>query len=125
MIHIVKVKENLLKIKRFGFAIKIVNLYKYLCDERKEFALSKQILRSGTSVGAMICGIEYSENKTEFIHKKAVVQQEINETIYWLELLCETEYIPSKEFENINADAIELIKIIIASINTVKSKINH
>ena len=118
-------KENLLKDKSFRFAIRIVNLYKYLCEEKKEFVLSKQILRCGTSVGAMIREFEHAENKTDFIHKIAITQKECNESIYWLELLKETEYITNTEFESINPNAIELIKMITTSIKTAKSKINH
>jgi four helix bundle protein len=120
-------KENMLKEKSLKFAIRIVNLYKYLCEEKKEFVLSKQILRSGTSVGAMIREAEFAESKADFIHKMAIAQKESNETIYWLELLCATEYISSKEFDSINLDAVEIIKIITSSIKTTKSKliINH
>ena len=113
-------KEKVLKEKSFRFAIRIVNLYKYLCEDKKEFVLSKQILRSGTSVGAMIRESEYSESINDFIHKMAIAQKEINETIYWLELLQATEYILSKEFESIHIDAVEIIKLITSSIKTAK-----
>jgi four helix bundle protein len=116
-------KESVLRDKSFGFAIRIVKLYKYLCNEKKEFVLSKQVLRSGTSVGAMIHEAGYSESKPDFVHKMAIAQKEINETIYWLKLLCSTEYISNKEFENINSEAVELLKMITSSIKTVKSKI--
>ena len=106
--------------KSFKFAIRIVNLYKYLCDEKKEFVLSKQVLRSGTSVGAMIREAEHSESKSDFIHKMAIAQKEINETLYWLELLSETKYISIAEFESINTDAIEIIKMLTSSIKTAK-----
>jgi four helix bundle protein len=114
--------ESVLKNKSFCFAVRIVNLYKYLCEDKKEFVLSKQILRSGTSVGAMVREAEYSESKADFVHKMAIAQKEINETIYWLELLKETEYISNKEFESISADAIEIIKMLTSSIKTAKSK---
>ena len=119
--------KGILKDKSFKFAVRIVNLYKYLCEELKEFILSKQVLRSGTSVGAMIREAEHSESIPDFIHKMAIAQKEINETIYWLELLVETEYISNKEFESINADATEVIKMITSSIKTAKSKLitNH
>jgi len=114
--------ESVLKTKSFRFAVRIVNLYKYLCDDKKEFVLSKQTLRSGTSVGAMVREAEHSESKADFIHKLAIAQKEINETLYWLELLKVTEYISDKEFESINADAVEIIKILTSSIKTAKSK---
>ena len=116
-------KEKVLKIKSFGFAVRIVNLYKYLCEDRKEFVMSKQLLRCGTSVGAMVREAEHSESKADFVHKLAVAQKEINETLYWLELLNITEYIEINDYESINMDAVELIKIITASIKTVKQRI--
>jgi len=120
-------RVNVLKTKSFKFAARTVNLYKYLCDDKKEFVLSKQILKSGTSVGAIIREAEHSESKADFVHKMAIAQKEINETIYWLELLCETNYISKIEFESMNLDAVELIKLITASIKTAKSTLtpNH
>jgi four helix bundle protein len=124
-------KESVLKTKSFRFAVRIVNLYKYLCYPlttnryplTTNFVLSKQILRSGTSVGAMIREAEHSENKADFIHKLAIAQKESNETIYWLELLKETEYISDKEFESINTDAVKIIKMITSSIKTAKKSL--
>jgi len=123
----IKMKKGILKEKSFRFAVRIVNLYKYLCEMKKEFVLSKQILRSGTSVGAMVREAEHSESIADFIHKMAIAQKEINETIYWLELMMETEYISNNEFENINTNATEIIKMITSSIKTAKSKLttNH
>ena len=113
-------KENLLKDKSFRFAVRIIKLYKYLCDEKKEFVLSKQVLRSGTSVGALLREAEHAESKADFVHKLAIAQKEINETIYWLELMCETEYILAKEFDSINLNAVEILKMITTSIKTAK-----
>jgi four helix bundle protein len=80
-------KKNIVKDKSFEFAVRVVKLFKYLSIQEKEFVLSKQLLRSGTSVGAMIREAEHAETKKDFIHKMAIAQKEINETIYWLELL--------------------------------------
>ena len=120
-------EKGKLKEKSLKFAIRIVNLYKYLCDEKREFVLSKQVLKSGTSVGAMIREAEYAESKTDFVHKMAIAQKESNETIYWLELLQATDYISSVEFESINSDAVEVIKMITSSIKTTKKSLitNH
>ena len=109
-------KEDVLKAKSFKFAVRVVNLYKYLAEEKKEFVLSKQLLRSGTSVGAMVREAEHSESKADFIHKLAIAQKEINETIYWLELLHATEYLSQQQFDSLNNDAIENIKLITSSI---------
>ena len=115
-------KENILKDKSLLFAIRIVNLYKFLITEHKEYVLSKQVLRSGTSVGAMIREAEFGQSKSDFIHKLSIAQKEINETIYWLELLNKTEYLLNDFYESINLDAIEIIKLITSSIKTAKSK---
>lgn len=113
-------RENVLKTKSFSFAVRIVNLYKYLQTEKKEFVLSKQLLRCGTSVGAMVREAEQGESKADFIHKLSIALKEINETLYWLELLNETAYLSQQQFESINADATELIKLLISIIKTSK-----
>lgn len=115
---------NLLKDKSFNFAIRIVKLCKYLNEEKKGLILSKQILRSGTSIGAMVSESEHSESKSDFIHKLAIAQKETNETLYWLKLLYKTDYISQNAYESINEDALELMKIITASIKTAKQG-NH
>ena len=112
--------ENVIKTKTFAFAIRIVKLYQYLCNEKKEFTLSKQLLRSGTSVGAMVREAEYAETTKDFLHKLAIAQKEINETIYWLALLKETEYLESQHFNSINTDAVEIIKILTSIIRSTK-----
>ncbi|GIQ58359.1 hypothetical protein Flavo103_14950 [Flavobacterium collinsii] len=104
-------KENIIKDKSFDFAIRIVKLYQYLSVEKKEFVLSKQLLRSGTSIGAMIREAEHAESKNDFIHKFAIAQKEANEAVYWLELLKATNYLNEKEFATINNDAISIFKI--------------
>ncbi|UXE69193.1 MAG: four helix bundle protein [Chryseotalea sp. WA131a] len=118
-------KENIVKNKSFGFAVRIVKLYQYLCEQKKEFILSKQLLRSGTSVGAMIREAEHAESKLDFKHKMAIAQKEINETIYWLELLKTTDCLTREQFESINADATEVIKLITTIIKTTKANINQ
>lgn len=118
-------KENVIKDKSFSFAVRIVKLYRYLCENKKEYILSKQLLRSGTSVGAMVRESEYAETKKDFIHKFGIAQKELNETIYWLELLKETDIISDKQFQTINNDAIEMMKIITSIIKSAKHNINH
>ena len=86
-------KENVLKRKSFDFALRMVKLYKYLQEEKKEYIMSKQLMRSGTSVGAMVREAEFAETISDFIHKMAIAQKEINETIYWLELLNASDYL--------------------------------
>ncbi len=117
-------KENIVKFKSFKFAVRIVKLYQYLTDTKKEFVLSKQVLRSGTNPGAMVRESEHSESKADFIHKLSIAQKEINETIYWLELLKETNYLAIQEFESMNTDAIEIIKLITSILKTIKARNN-
>lgn len=90
-------KKNIIKEKSFAFAIDIVNLYKVLTD-RKEFVLSKQLLRSGTSIGANVRESEHAQSKADFIHKLSISLKEANETEYWLDLLYETKYLSDIEF---------------------------
>lgn len=118
-------KQNIVKDKSFAFAVRVVKLYQYLIADKKEFVLSKQLLRSGTSVGAMVREAEHAETKKDFVHKMAIAQKEINETIYWLELLQSTEIITKEAFESINTDATEMIKLITSIIKTTKTNINH
>lgn len=112
--------KGVLKEKSFRFAIRIVNLYKYLVECKKEFVLSKQVLRSGTSVGAMVREVECAESREDFIHKLSIGYKEMNETVYWLELLFECEYISEKEYESIDVEATELIKLLASSLKTAR-----
>ena len=114
-------KQNIIKEKSFLFAIEIVALYKVLA-ERKEFVLSKQLLRSGTSIGANIRESEHAQSKADFIHKLSIALKEANETEYWLDLLYETKYVSESEFELIKPKIIEILKILVSIINTSKGK---
>ena len=114
-------KENVLRKKSLTFAVRIVNLSKYLRENKKEFTLSDQVLRSGTAIGAMICEAERSESTPDFIHKLKIAEKEANETLYWLELLKETQYITETEYNSINDNTIELIKMLVSSIKTART----
>ncbi len=112
--------DSIIKKKSFAFAVRILNLYKALSNSRKEFIMSKQLLRSGTSIGANIREALNAQSKPDFIHKLSIAQKECDETLYWLELLKETNYISEIEFDSINTDASELLKIIRSIIITSK-----
>ena len=116
-------KENILKDKSLLFAVRIVNLYKSLTAEHKEYVIAKQILRSGTSIGANIREAAFGESKPDFIHKLSISQKEINETSYWLELLKLTNYVTETQYDSINNEAIELLKLITSSIKTAKQNL--
>lgn len=109
----------------FGFTIRVVNLNKYLITEKNEFVLSKQLLRSGTAVGALVREAQNAESKADFIHKLGIAQKECDESIYWLELLMETEFLKAEEFESIKTDAEALLKMIRSAIITTKNKTNN
>ena len=114
-------KKNIIKEKSFVFAIEIVTLYKVLA-ERKEFVLSKQLLRSGTSIGANIRESEHAQSKADFIHKLSIALKEANETEYCLDLLYETKSVSESEFQSIKPKVIEILKILVSIINTSKGK---
>lgn len=114
-------KRNIVKEKSFSFAVRIVKLYQYLTSQKKEYVISKQLLRSGTSIGAMVREAEHAESKKDFTHKLAIAQKEANETIYWLELLRATDYLEVTAFESINTDAVEIIKLLTSIIKKAKS----
>lgn len=107
----------------FEFAIIIINLYKYLVTDKKEFVMSKQLLRSGTAVGALAREAQNAESKADFIHKLAIAQKECDESIYWLELLQETEFISTDKFNALNTKARDLLKMIRSAIITTKSNL--
>ena len=117
--------ENVIKNKSFAFAIRVVKLYQFLCETKKEFVLSKQLLRSGTAVGALVREAEHAESKADFSHKMSIAQKEINENIYWLELLKETDYLTNEQFQSIYADAVEIIKLLTSIIKSIKANINN
>ncbi|HEV3221358.1 MAG TPA: four helix bundle protein [Puia sp.] len=116
--------KSILKDYSFKFALEIIKLYKNLVISKKEFVLSKQLLKSGTSVGAMIREAKNAESKNDFIHKLAIAQKECDETMYWLELLQESDYVELKDFTSIHDSAYSLLKMIRSSILTIKQKAN-
>lgn len=113
-------KENIIKTKSFDFAVAIVSIYKQLTEERKEFVISKQLLRSGTSIGAMVRESEHAESKADFIHKLSIAQKEANEVLYWLELLNATEFMTISKFQKTHSEAKEIIRLITAILKTAK-----
>jgi len=113
-------KKNVVKDKSFQFALVIVNCYKFLVSEKKEYVLSKQLLRSGTSIGANIRESEHGQSKADFIHKLSISLKEANETEYWIELLHKSDYLDDKQFEQLSSAVIELIKLLTSIIKTSK-----
>ena len=100
--------------KSFAFSVRIVNLQKYLTEQKKEFVISKQIYKSGTSIGANIAEAQRAQSTADFVSKMKIALKEANETQYWLQLLHETNYLTAKEFESIHEDLVEVLKILTA-----------
>ena len=117
-------KENLPLIKGKAFAIRIVNLYKHLRNEKDEFIMSKQILRSGTSIGANLAEGEYASSKKDFLSKQHIALKEAAETRFWLEILFETKFLSQAEFDSIYQDCVEIIKLLTASTKTLSEQLN-
>ena len=113
---------NIIKTKSYQFAVRVVNLYKFLAEDKKEFVLSKQLLRSGTSIGANVREAEHAESKADFIHKLSIALKEANETEYWLDLLKETSYLNNSEYISIQIDIKEILKLLTSIIKTSKQK---
>lgn len=115
-------KEDVIGERSMAFAIRIVQLCKYLKSRKHEFEISKQLIRSGTAIGALQREAVHAESAADFIHKFAIAQKECNETLYWLELLYKTDYLTSDEYCSISQDAKFLLALITRSIKTVKNK---
>ena len=113
--------KNVLRDKTFNFAIRIVNLYKYLCNDKKEFVLSKQLMRSGTSIGANVNEAQEAQSKNDFISKLSIALKEARESDYWLRLLKETDYLTAQEAKSVLDDLEELIKLLVSIIKSTKA----
>ena len=115
-------KENVLLDKSKKFALRIIKLYKYLNENKRERILSKQLLRSGTSIGANLKEAAFAQSRADFQAKLFIAQKECAETEYWLELLHESDYINKSEFDSIYADCQELMRLLVASTKTIQDK---
>ena len=114
-------KDSVLRDKSYAFAVRIVRMYQYLSKEKKEFVLSKQILRCGTSVGANIAEAGFAQSKADFIAKLSVAIKEANETHYWLNLLRDTDYLDIPLFQSLEENIVEIRKLLTASLKTAKT----
>lgn len=118
-------KPNPLKDKSFQFALSTIRLYKFLTEEKREYIMSKQLLRSGTSIGANIREGQNAQSKADFIHKFSIAQKECDETLYWLELLNQSGFLDEENFRKVHSEASELLKMLRSSILTTKQNIHH
>lgn len=117
-------KENIILDKSFSFSVRIVNLYKYLCNEKKEYVLSKQLLRCGTSIGANINEAQAAQSTNDFIAKLSISSKESRETKYWIDLLIETNYLNTNDKHTITlvSDINEIIKMLTSIIKTTQER---
>jgi four helix bundle protein len=117
--------ESILRDKSYMFALRIIKLYKYLNEQQGEYTLSKQLLRSGTSIGALVREAQYAQSAKDFIHKLSVALKEANESEYWIMLLKDSEFITDTMHDSVHLDNLELIKMLTASIKTAKNKLKQ
>ncbi len=115
-------KDNPILDKSFNFAVRIVNLYKYLTEKQKEYVLSKQILRSGTSIGANVHEAIEGSSEKDFQNKLNIALKEARETEYWLKLLHQTEYLDERQYRDINNDCSELLSLLVSILKTLNQK---
>ena len=113
-------KKNIVKEKSFSLAMDVVKTYKYLTEEKKEYVLSKQLLRSGTAIGPLIREAEQAESKADFIHKLAISLKEANESDYWIELLHQSNYLVLNEYKSIQYKNLEIIRLLTSIIKSTK-----
>ena len=114
--------KNIIENKSFDFAVRIVNLYKYIINDKREFVLSKQLLRSGTSIGANVAEAERAQSRADFAAKMSVALKESNETLYWLRLLNAADYITNEEFSSMQKDLDELISLLVSICKKTNNK---
>ena len=113
-------QDNSIEVRCYNFALRIVKAYKYISKQHNEFVLSKQMLRSGTSIGAMMREAKFAQSRADFINKASIALKEANETLYWIELLHDSDYIDNKSFESIHTEANEITSILASIVKSSK-----
>lgn len=111
--------NNVIQTKSYAFAIRIVNAYKFLTNDQKEYVLSKQMLRSGTAIGALVAEAHHAQSSADFLNKMNVALKEANETFYWLSLLRDTDYLSEQIYKSISIDCKELIALLVSIVKSV------
>ncbi|RUT79009.1 four helix bundle protein [Ancylomarina longa] len=120
-----KKSDNVVMNKSYAFALRIIKLYQFLVSNKKEYVLSKQLLRSGTAVGALIKEAEHAQSKADFLNKMNIALKESNECEYWLELLRDSGYLSVDESASIIEDSTELLKLLISIVKSTKTSLNR
>lgn len=114
--------DSIAFIKAKNFSIRIIRLYQYICAQKKDFVIAKQILRSGTSIGANLAESKHASSKADFLNKIYIALKECSETLYWLELLKATDFLTEKEFTSIYSECEELEKMLTSTTKTLEAK---
>lgn len=122
LIYFYNMAETIIQSKSFNFAVRVVKLYKYLCEEKHEYVLSKQLLRSGTSIGANVREAKRAQSMPDFGMKLSISLKEAEESLYWLELLNATDYLTEEQFNSLYGDCEELVKLLSAATKKVYCK---
>ena len=117
--------NNVIQTKSYAFAIRIVNAYKFLTNDQKEYVLSKQMLRSGTAIGALVAEAHHAQSSADFLNKMNVALKEANETFYWLSLLRDTDYLSEQIYKSISIDCKKLIALLVSIVKSVKSSLGR
>lgn len=118
-------KESIVATKSVEFALNVISMAKELVNDKKEFVLSRQVVKSGTAIGALIREAEHAESKADFLHKMNIALKEANETLYWLELLVKSLYLTQEEYEKLNQNCEELVRMLASIVKTTKSKLGR
>jgi four helix bundle protein len=116
--------ENVLRNKSYQFALRMIKLFRYMCEKHKEYILSKQILRSGTAIGALVREAEHAQSKADFLNKMNIALKEANETEYWLSLLKDSDFLSEKEYNSIYENIDELLRLLVSIVKTTKTRLN-
>ena len=119
------VTDNITQDKSYSFAIRIVKAYKFLTNERKEFVLSKQLLRSGTAIGALVREGVHAQSRPDFLNKMNIALKEAYETEYWISLLHDTGYLSDEMYHSVRKDSVELIKLLSSTVKTMKDSLGR
>ena len=117
--------NNVIQTKSYAFAIRIVNAYKFLTNDQKEYVLSKQMLRSGTAIGALVAEAHHARSSADFLNKMNVALKEANETFYWLSLLRDTDYLSEQIYKSISIDCKELIALLVIIVKSLISSLGR
>lgn len=117
-------KDNVIHSKSYAFAIRIVNAYKFLIQSQHEYVLSKQLLRSGTAIGALVAEAHHAQSRPDFLNKMNIALKEANETSYWLSLLKDTKYLEQKNYESISKDCDELVALLVSIVKSMKTSLH-